>query len=398
MPASAVPELAADHAAALARALGGFAAFESRPHLAVAVSGGADSLALVLMTDAWARARGGRVMALTVDHALRAESGREAAQVGRFLAARGIEHHILCWQGPKPAAGIQARARAARYALLEGWCTAQGVLHLLTAHTADDQAETLLLRLRHGSTLHGLAGMSALVERPWGRLLRPLLGCRHDDLCAWLRAGGVDWIEDPGNRDPRFERSRLRAEIAAGQGGPGLYRLAIRLGHLRRADERVMVRLLARFVVLHAGRARINPDFAVLPDTLAAGLLGRVCLAVGGAPRARAETALARALARLRAGRATTLAGCRLNPGQNGILVRREHPRRPSYAKADVTAGPQRTAAPLGPGPFRLVSPPDGTTYALSNSDSDPGACMLGPPPPTGPAGSPGTEWRGLEQ
>lgn len=393
-----MPEPAADPAAALACALGGFTAFESRPHLAVAVSGGADSLALVLLADIWTRAHGGRVTALTVDHALRAESGSEAAQVARFLAARGIEHHILCWQGPKPAAGIQARARAARYALLEGWCGAQGVLHLLTAHTADDQAETLLLRLRHGSTLHGLAGMSALVERPWGRLLRPLLGCRHDDLCAWLRACGADWIEDPGNRDPRFERSRLRAEIAAGQGGPGLYRLAIRLGRLRRADERMMARLLARFVALHAGRARINRDFAALPDRLAAGLLGRVCLAVGGAPRVAAETALARALARLRAGRATTLAGCRLNPGKNGILVRREHSRGRHVPDAGVNVRPERTAAPLGPGPFQLVSPPDGPTYALSDSDSDPGACMLSPPPPTGPAGSRGTQWRGPGQ
>ncbi len=389
-------EPAAGPAAALAAALAGFGPFESRPHVAVAVSGGADSLALVLMADAWVRARAGRITALTVDHGLRPGSGAEAAQLSRQLAACGIGHHILCWEGPKPDGGIQARARAVRYRLLEAWCAGHGVLHLLTAHTADDQAETLLLRLRRGSTLYGLAAMSALIERPWGRLLRPLLACRHDDLCAWLRAAGMGWNEDPSNRDPRFERSRLRTEIAAGQSGPALQHLAARLGRLRRADDAVMTRLLARLVVLHGRRGRIGAAFAALPEALAQGLLGRVCLAVGGGPRVPAEAALRRALARLAAGRATTLAGCRLNPGPHGFLVRPEAARLPPTEKdRGVTAAPQRVPASLGPGPFRLVSPPDGTTYPLPDSDSHPAACMLGAPSPAGPHG---TQWRGLEQ
>src|SRR5215472_14255742 len=116
-------------------------AFERRPRLAVAVSGGADSMALALSAAAWARHRGGAITALTVDHRLRPESTGEARQVGAWLTARGIAHETLVWEGPHPTGDIQAAARTARYRLLEAWCAQHGVLHLLTAHHREDQAE-----------------------------------------------------------------------------------------------------------------------------------------------------------------------------------------------------------------------------------------------------------------
>ena len=128
-----------------------FAPFEPSPHLAIAVSGGADSMALALLADRWARMRGGRVTALTVDHGLRAEAAAEAAQVARWLAERGIAAMTLAGVAPLPRRDIQAQARALRYRLLEGWCAEAGVLHLLIAHHQEDQAETLLLRLGRGS-------------------------------------------------------------------------------------------------------------------------------------------------------------------------------------------------------------------------------------------------------
>src|SRR5512144_2076204 len=115
-----------------------FAPFESSPHLAVAVSGGADSMALGLLAHDWAVARGGRVTALTVDHGLRPASAKEAAQVGSWMSACGIEHHILCWPGAKPASAVQNAARVARYRLLRQWCRQAGVLHLVLGHHADD--------------------------------------------------------------------------------------------------------------------------------------------------------------------------------------------------------------------------------------------------------------------
>ena len=138
--------------------------FEPAPLLAVGVSGGADSLALVLLADRWARARRGSVLALTVDHALRDGSAAEAAQVGHWLAARGIAHEVLRWDGPKPATAIQETARAARYRLLGQRCAGTGILHLLLAHHRDDQAETVLLRRAQGSGRDGLAGMAAIRE------------------------------------------------------------------------------------------------------------------------------------------------------------------------------------------------------------------------------------------
>ena len=150
--------------------------FEARPDLAVAVSGGADSLALCLFADRWVRARGGRLVALTVDHGLRPGSRQECATLARWLGGRGIEHDILTWKGAKPAAGIQAAAREARYSLLHEACRERGILHLLLAHHAADQAETVLLRAGAGSGFDGLAAMPAVSGLEAPRRLRPLLG------------------------------------------------------------------------------------------------------------------------------------------------------------------------------------------------------------------------------
>ena len=217
--------------AAFAALMARFAPFEARPHLAVAVSGGADSLALALLADGWARAESGRITALTVDHRLRPGSAEEAARVAHWLRHRAIAHVVLVRDGPGFAGDVQAEARAARYRLLEGWCECQGVLHLLTAHHREDQAETVLLRLARGSGLDGLAGIAAVVERRDCRILRPLLTVPRASLAATLEARGQAWIEDPSNRDPAYARVRLRqAEAvleregthggAAGRDGP----------------------------------------------------------------------------------------------------------------------------------------------------------------------------------
>src|SRR6185436_2130692 len=183
-----------------------FAPFETAPTVAVAVSGGRDSLALALLARAWAAGRGGNVIALIVDHGLRAESAGEAATTLGVLRQQGIEGVILCWSGAKPSSAVQEAARAARYRLLREECRRRGVLHLLVAHHADDQAETVAMRAARQSGPDGLAGMSAAVELPEVRLLRPLLGVLRSRLTATLIARGVPWIDDPSNADPRFER------------------------------------------------------------------------------------------------------------------------------------------------------------------------------------------------
>ena len=138
-------------------------------------------------------------------------SAAEAAATASLLGRHGCEAEILRWSEAKPRSGLQEAARAARYRLLREACRRRGILHLLVAHHADDQAETVAMRAARQSGPDGLAGMSAAVELPEVRLLRPLLGVSRSRLTATLLARGVPWIDDPSNADPRFERARLRA-------------------------------------------------------------------------------------------------------------------------------------------------------------------------------------------
>lgn len=226
-----------------------FEPFEAAPALAVAVSGGADSLALTLLAAEWAAARGGELTALTVDHRLRPESGAEARQVAAWLRPKGIAHHILTWREASESGTSQEAARRARYRLLGDWCREAGILHLLLAHHRDDQAETLLLRLAAGSGPDGLAGASAMAETDWGRMLRPLLGVAPERLRAWLSRQGQPWIEDPSNHKTIYARARLRASRAVlGEEGLSPSRLAQtarRAGRARASLERQAADLLA---------------------------------------------------------------------------------------------------------------------------------------------------------
>ncbi|HEV2550598.1 MAG TPA: tRNA lysidine(34) synthetase TilS [Stellaceae bacterium] len=310
-----------------------FAPFEPSPHLAVAVSGGADSLALTLLADDWARANGGTITALTVDHRLRAQSAAEAAQVGAWLARRGIAHRILTRPSePSGTGGIQAAARAARYALLEEWCRAKGVLHLLLAHHREDQAETLLLRLARGSGLAGLAAMAGVFERADCRLLRPLLGVPRARLVATLSAIAQPWIEDPSNHDRAYARVRLRksapALTEAGLTPARLAATAARLGKARVTLEAEVATLLAAAVEFHpAGFARLDQTrLTAAPAAVGRRGLAAVLGAVGGAPFAPRSGRLDRLYdelcQELKGGR--TLGGCRLLPHRGGLLVCRE--------------------------------------------------------------------------
>ena len=307
--------------------------FEARPHVAIAVSGGADSLALCLLADGWARSRGGRVTALTVDHGLRPGSAAEALAVGRWLKARGMEHHILRWRGPKPDSGVQAAARAARYRLLGSWCSEAGVLHLALAHHMGDQAETFLMRLGQGSGLDGLAAMSAIVELPWARVIRPLLGVAKGRLQATLRALGQDWIEDPSNRDPGFARTGARDALtglaAAGLSEDVLAQTARTMARARIALEDAAAALAATCCSVYPeGYARIDgPALTAAPAEVSLRVLGRLLASVGGAAHGPGREKLERLHARLVGGgfeAGCTLGGCRVMGTAGGYLVCRE--------------------------------------------------------------------------
>ncbi|MDX1541474.1 MAG: tRNA lysidine(34) synthetase TilS, partial [Geminicoccaceae bacterium] len=300
--------------------IGRLGPFEARPKLAIAVSGGPDSLALTLLAARWARQRDGSLIGLTVDHRLRPESSEEAATVGRWLAGLGIGHEVLAWTGDKPRTGLQAAARDARYRLLGDFCRRAGVLHLLLAHHQDDQAETIRIRSASGSGPGGLAGMPAVAERNGFRILRPLLRVPKDRLIATLRAAGRPWLDDPSNRSLDFARGRLRANRTLDGPLPGP------LGRRRAALDKVIATWLAR-------RARPDPlgfvdldrhAFAEAEEELAVDLLRRVLLTVGGNRYPPATSSLRHLFGRLRDGRHGTLAGVLVRPAPGRLRFIRE--------------------------------------------------------------------------
>lgn len=349
--------------------------FEHAPPLAVAVSGGADSMALALLADAWARRRNGAITALTVDHGLRPESAAEARQVGAWLVARGIAHETLVWEGPHPTGDIQAAARGARYRLLEAWCGEHGVLHLLTAHHREDRAETFWLRLARGSGLDGLAGISALSERAQCRVLRPLLDVAPERLRARLRLEGQDWIEDPSNRNAEFARVRVRearALLAAeGLSAERIEETLRHLGRARQALEAATAHLLARAVAVHpAGFAWLDAGALRRAEAeLGLRALAAVLATVGGTdypPRLERLERLHDALRRDELGRGRTLGGCRLVPIEGSVLVCRE----PAEIETPVALSPGKSI--LWDGRFRIEATrycPEGVAVGVLGQD-----------------------------
>ena len=201
---------------------------------AVAVSGGPDSSALLLLAAA---AFGRRLRTLTVDHRLRDASADEAADVARLCRTLGVPHVTLCWEGDRPAGNLQAAARDARYRLMGGWCAMNEVRWLATAHHADDQAETLLMRLSRGAGVAGLGGVRR--RRPLAdgvTLLRPLLSYRRVSLAKVVEAAAIMPADDPSNSDTRFDRSRARALLAA-TSWLDAARLAASADYLAEAEE-----------------------------------------------------------------------------------------------------------------------------------------------------------------
>jgi tRNA(Ile)-lysidine synthase len=309
----------------------------SRPEtvetVAVAVSGGADSMALTLLADRWAKSKHLRLVALTVDHGLRPGSGREARQVGTWLARRGIEHTILRWRGPKPKTNRQALARAARYRLMASWLARHGVRHLLLGHQMEDQAETFLLRLARGSGVDGLSAMAPAVMAPvWPQgeilLLRPLLQIPKARLRATLQAQRQEWIEDPSNRDCSYGRVRMREAMGVlGELGLGPERLALTAAHMARARAALEAdtgALLQRAARMDGGGSCAlgyctldTAAFALAPQEIGLRALARLLMIIGAAdypPRLARLERLYFALIGRRSIRGQTLMGCVVAP------------------------------------------------------------------------------------
>ncbi|MEZ5937756.1 MAG: tRNA lysidine(34) synthetase TilS [Hyphomonadaceae bacterium] len=360
--------------------------------IALAVSGGSDSMAALHLLAPWARRSGKTLIAATVDHGLRPEAANEARMVARVCAGLGVAHRTLVWRPPKTPVS-QADARSARHRLLAEWAAAETATALVMAHTADDRMETFLIRARAGSHLHGLAAPLPCAPSPAAldgaapRIVRPLLWARREELRDVLRAGGLGWADDPSNRNAAFERVRMRALLAALAEDDRRRLLAIlnRLAVLRAAQVAGARRALAEAVDWTGTSAAIAPEaLRALPEGVRLRLVEAIVMAVGGAGKRPSTGATARLVARLTgedAAAASTLAGVVVRRGSARIRFRPAPPRRTSAAFAArihdetpsvfaaMTSARARAAALLQDPQTRALTPVAETFPAISSAD-----------------------------
>jgi len=316
--------------------------------LGVAVSGGSDSLALLMLAAGYRDASGARLRAVTIDHGLRPEAGDEARSVGRACETLGVQHDTVLWERGARTPVSQEQARRARHALLAAWARRHDVERIALGHTRDDRLETFLMRARQGSGWHGLAGpMPNSVSPVWpeGRLMpliRPLLAFGREELRAELLSRGVTWVEDPSNDATRFERVRMR-KLLARMGPLARTQVLNVMDGLMRLRASVASEALALLERLHAEGPAGDMGIPIKArhTTSAeawARFLEAVVMAAGGGERAARRDALDRLLTRIAASdpqlaRGVTLAGARIRIRSEAFLYfGRAPPRRAERA------------------------------------------------------------------
>jgi tRNA(Ile)-lysidine synthase len=316
---------------------------------AVAVSGGADSLALMHLLARWAgKTKRAKPLVLSVDHGLRAESGRDARKVARWAKALDLRCELLTVRGKKPKSDIEAWARGERYRLMGERLAGRGITALYVAHHLDDQAETFLLRLARGSGLDGLGAMRGLSAFPLPgfetlSVVRPLLGLPRSELRDFLKARGQDWLEDPMNDEARFARSRIRALLpaleAAGLTARRIADAALHLARAREALDMATAAVMARACRRRKHMMLLDPEaLAAAPREIGLRALAALLGTTSGEtyrPRFEALERLFDRLAGGTLGGGATLHGCRIAPaprrlqefGPKTLVITRESSR-----------------------------------------------------------------------
>lgn len=291
--------------------------------IAAGVSGGADSLALVIRLHRWAQVRHKKIVALTVDHRLRAESADEAAYVAELMHRLGIEHHILVWDGEKPLKGIEEEARKARYRLLQKWCCDNNVAVLAMGHHRRDQAETFLLRLQRGSGVYGLSGILPVSRRGNLTIIRPQLDEAPEELKEYLAEQSIEWVEDPSNQCDDFMRVKIRKflPLLAQELGISEQRLADTaavLGRTRAYIEEQVSKIIVNQVCMFGNGlafALSQKQAGELPQEICYRLLAQLILTTGKREYAPEGNELLRLCGDLRSSesfKGCTLGGCEI--------------------------------------------------------------------------------------
>lgn len=347
--------------------------------LALAVSGGGDSMAMLHLAARHAAATGMTLKAVTVDHRLRPEAAAEAALVARICGELGVPHTTLHWTGWDGHGNLPDRARRARYGLMADWAHEARIPQLALAHTCDDLAETFLMRLAREAGVDGLAAMRARWEDSGVIWLRPMLGFSRSELRGWLRAQGLDWVDDPTNDDLRYERIKARHVLAAlaplGIKAETLAAVAGNLADVRAALAAQTHEAARRIARSEAGDVIFDRvGFADLPTEVARRLMVHALTWVSSAEYGPRSTPLAATIDAALHGRPSTLHGCRILPKAGELRVTREWQAvRGLVAQVDkpwdkrwYLSGPENSGLELRAlGPAGLLACPDWRTTNL---------------------------------
>ncbi|AIL65381.1 tRNA(Ile)-lysidine synthase [Rickettsiales bacterium Ac37b] len=314
-----------------------FEPFEDQPIIAVALSGGIDSMALTYLLTEWVYNKKGKIIAITVDHGLRAESASEAQLVGAQLLRYGIEHIILRWDNPiKPTSNIQAHARKVRYELLTNWCQENNILHLCIAHNQEDQIETFLNNIDRGSGIDGLSAMYKISYFNNIRIIRPFLNISKASLKHYLEVNNYVWYEDPSNKSDKYQRNRLRKILLAYGGDESLLtkRLNSTIDNMQRVrnsiENSVSREAINAIRIYTEGYARILVEkFLKIDPEESLCLLSRLITTISGnekRPRFKSINLLRSVIINNKIFNTLTLGNCKisLTRDKNEILVYRE--------------------------------------------------------------------------
>lgn len=298
--------------------------------IGVAVSGGGDSIALLSAMAQYAERENIELMVITIDHGLRADSQREATVVTDLCLKLGLQHHLEYWSGWDGSGNLQAEARAGRYALMADWAYANQITHIALAHTADDQAETVLMRLARAAGVDGLSAMSRSSMRDGITWVRPFLRTRRATLRLYLQASGRQWIEDPSNNNRQFDRVRMRDALTVletlGVTVDALCDVAQHQLEARQALDWQSFLIARDLVEIEAGAVVMTLNrFRAQPVEVKRRLLVHVIKWLTGDGYGPRRDAVGNALDAIATGQTATLAGCQITHAKDQFWVHREH-------------------------------------------------------------------------
>ena len=335
--------------------------------IGVAVSGGSDSLALLHLLHDFAVTRSCTLHVATVDHGLRPEAGAEAAMVADICRSLGLDHEVLHWQGWDRSGNLQNEARKARYQLLADWGCRRQLDVIALGHTADDQAETFLMRLARRAGVDGLSAMPDRFEREGMTWIRPLLGARRAALQAYLESNGIQWVDDPSNEDTRYDRVRIRNALAILEGigieAEALSVVAQNMSAAKDALNHQMQQTARAYVSLHAGAVAIDvAGLNAQPFEIRRRLIAHALKWVNGAYYAPRSAALGDVMAALATAPSATLQGCELRHRAGKLWIFRE---------LQVVSGMACDIRGLWDGRWRIVPP---AQFSADTSDLTVGA------------------------